>query len=72
MMPMLPGRSRRRRHLTIPHLTWATIQEQGGADMPWYDVNGVEQIIRPVSLQPDPKQKNDIFYTHFEESHSAC
>ena len=59
------GRSRRSRHLTMQHLKWATIQERGGRKIPWYDVIDVEQIIRPVYLQPDPKEENCFIYNHF-------
>ena len=65
-------RSRRSRHLTMQHLKWATIQERGGRKIPWYDVIGVEQIIRPVYLQPDPKEENCFFYNHFVKSKAAC
>ena len=43
----------------MQHLKWATIQERGGRKIPWYDVIDVEQIIRPVYLQPDPREESN-------------
>ena len=35
------------------------------AQNPWYDVIDIEQIIRPVYLQPDPAEENHVCYNHF-------
>ena len=56
----------------MQHLKWATIQERGGRKIPWYDVINIEQIIRPVYLQPDPAEENHSFYNHFVKRNSAC
>ena len=52
--------------LTMQHLKWATTKtRRGGPDVPWYDVIEVDQIIRPVYIQPDPVEDGFFSYNHF-------
>ena len=59
-------RNRRTGSLTMQHLRWATTKARhGGPEVPYYDVIDVDQIIRPVYIQPDPVEDGFFFYNHF-------
>ena len=56
---------------TMQHLKWATTRERGGDETSWYDVIGLDQIVRPVYLQPDPGEENHFFYKSLCEMNPA-
>lgn len=50
----------------MQHLMWATTKaRRGGPEVPYYDVIDVDQIIRPVYIQPDPVEDGFFFYNHY-------